>query len=153
MRLPSYLQSGWPFLLLGASLVTVNANHQELTVDKEFRSTFEDKVAVSVPSPTDLEFTPDGKYLFVTSKDGRIWRVNVEDMDDGKAEPELVFEIPHDMCLNGARGLGGIAVHPNYPSTPWIYVFHNHDKYDDCSTSTDLDEGPVNRFQEEIKEK
>ena len=50
------------------------------------------------------------------------------------------------MCLNGARGLAGIAVHPEYPAKPYIYVFHNHDKYSDCEVSTDLDKGPVNRM-------
>ena len=50
------------------------------------------------------------------------------------------------MCLNGARGLGGIAIHPEYPTKPYIYVYHNHDKYRDCASSMDLDEGPVNRM-------
>ena len=89
-----------------------------------------------VPAPTDMEFTPDGKYLFVTSKFGKIWRLPVSEMDDKnvdaeEVEVEEVFEIPHPMCTNGARGLGGIAIHPDYPAKPYLYVFHNHDKYRD----------------------
>ena len=95
---------------------------------KNFRENFEDKTVASVKSPTDLYFTPDDKYAFVTSKFGTLWRVAVEDMDNNKGQAEKVFEIPHPMCLNGARGLGGVAVHPDYPAKPYIYVFHNHDK-------------------------
>ena len=139
-------------LLLGAFFTApTSAYHETLTVPKEYRQQFEEKPVTNVPSPTDMEFTPDGKHLFVTSKFGTIWRVSVSDMDDpskdaSDAEPEEVFELPHPMCLNGARGLGGIAVHPQYPSKPYIYVFHNHDKYDDCVVSTELDVGPVNRM-------
>lgn len=106
----------------------VHADHELATPAKSFRENFEDKTVASVKSPTDLYFTPDGKYAFVTSKFGTLWRVAVEDMDNNKGVAEKVFEIPHPMCLNGARGLGGVAVHPDYPAKPYIYVFHNHDK-------------------------
>eukprot|EP00562_Extubocellulus_spinifer_P005313 CAMPEP_0178535294 /NCGR_PEP_ID=MMETSP0696-20121128/35469_1 /TAXON_ID=265572 /ORGANISM="Extubocellulus spinifer, Strain CCMP396" /LENGTH=1360 /DNA_ID=CAMNT_0020167425 /DNA_START=360 /DNA_END=4442 /DNA_ORIENTATION=+ len=131
-------------LLLVVPLAT--ADHTLPKISKEFTDNFEDKFVAGVKSPTDMYFTPDDKYAFVTSKFGKIWRISVEDMDNNKGVPEEVFEIPHPMCLNGARGLGGIAVHPEYPSKPYIYVFHNHDKYDDCVVSTELDEGPVNRM-------
>ena len=49
-------------------------------------------------------------------------------MDQNKGVAEKVFEVPHPMCLNGARGLAGVAVHPDYPTRPYIYLFHNHDK-------------------------
>jgi len=138
-------------LLLGSFLKPTSAYHETLTVPKQYRQQFEEKPVTNVPSPTDMEFTPDGKYLFVTSKFGTIWRVSVSDMDDpskdaSEAKPEKVFELPHPMCTNGARGLGGIAIHPDYPAKPHIYVYHNHDKYDDCAVSKDLDEGPVNRM-------
>ena len=114
--------------LLFFPTVLVSADHELATPAKSFTQNFEDKTVASVKSPTDLYFTPDGKYAFVTSKFGTLWRVAVEDMDNNKGVAEKVFEIPHPMCLNGARGLGGVAVHPEYPAKPYIYVFHNHDK-------------------------
>lgn len=108
--------SSWPRLvaLLAALLLQhCSAYHETLTVPKEYRDNFEEKAVAYVPAPTDMEFTPDGKYLFVTSKFGKIWRLPVSEMDDKNVdaedvEVEEVFEIPHRMCTNGARGLGAL---------------------------------------------
>ena len=104
------------------------ADHSLPTPAKSFTANFEDKTVAAVKSPTDLYFTPDGQYAFVTSKFGTLWRVSVADMDANAGAAEKVFEVPHPMCLNGARGLAGVAVHPGYPAEPYIYLFHNHDK-------------------------
>ena len=114
--------------LLLAQPAAVVADHSLPTPSKSFAANFEDKTVASVKSPTDLYFTPDGRYAFVTSKFGTLWRVSVEDMDANDGVAEKVFEVPHPMCLNGARGLAGVAVHPAYPAQPYIYLFHNHDK-------------------------
>ena len=123
-------------LLLAAAAVgpvVVRADHDLPKPSKTFTDSFDDQTVATVKSPTDLYFTPDGRYAFVTSKFGTLWRVSVDDMDDsgngsGRAVPEQVFEVPHPMCLNGARGLAGVAVHPAYPAVRHIYLFHNHDK-------------------------
>lgn len=131
-----------------ASAAGYHEGHAHLSVPKKFSREFEDKEVAEVPNPTDLYFSPDGKYCFVTSKFGKVWRLSVKDMEKNDGDPEEVFDVTdhHDICLNGARGLAGIAVHPQYPAKPYIYLFHNYDKYNDCSTSLDMDEGPVNRF-------
>ena len=123
---PPALSAAVLLLLFRSAVVT--ADHSLATPAKTFRENFEDKTVASVESPTDLYFTPDGRYAFVTSKFGTLWRVAVEDMDNNRGQAEKVFEVPHPMCLNGARGLGGVAVHPDYPAVRHIYLFHNHDK-------------------------
>ena len=115
-------------LLFHALPPAVTADHSLETPAKSYTENFEDKTVASVKSPTDLYFTPDNQYAFVTSKFGTLWRVAVADMDNNKGQAEKVFEIPHPMCLNGARGLAGVAVHPDYPAVRHIYLFHNHDK-------------------------
>ena len=115
-------------LLLLLDVQPATAAHSLPTPSKSFTANFEDKTVAAVKSPTDLYFTPDGKYAFVTSKFGTLWRVSVADMDANDGVAEQVFEVPHPMCLNGARGLAGVAVHPGYPAEPYIYLFHNHDK-------------------------
>lgn len=123
---PPALSAAVLLLLFRSAVVT--ADHSLATPAKTFLENFEDKTVASVESPTDLYFTPDGQYAFVTSKFGTLWRVAVEDMDNNKGQAEKVFEVPHPMCLNGARGLAGVAVHPDYPAVRHIYLFHNHDK-------------------------
>jgi len=127
------------------------ANHATIDIDEEFEGRFEDQLVMKADSPTDLEFSPDGKYLFVTQKEGRVFYTTVDELDSGDdVEPKLVFDVNvnYDLCFDGARGLSGIGVHPDFPATPWIYLFHNHNKHGDCNANVekDGDEGPVNRL-------
>eukprot|EP00561_Arcocellulus_cornucervis_P006408 CAMPEP_0185819140 /NCGR_PEP_ID=MMETSP1322-20130828/21759_1 /TAXON_ID=265543 /ORGANISM="Minutocellus polymorphus, Strain RCC2270" /LENGTH=1280 /DNA_ID=CAMNT_0028516321 /DNA_START=291 /DNA_END=4133 /DNA_ORIENTATION=+ len=127
------------------------ANHATIDIDEEFEGRFEDQLVMKADSPTDLEFSPDGKYLFVTQKEGRVFYTTVDELDSGDdVEPKLVFDVNvnYDLCFDGARGLSGIGVHPDFPATPWIYLFHNYNKHGDCNANVekDGDEGPVNRL-------
>ena len=148
------LASAW-LLAMAAILPSENlfaaANHATIDIDEEFEGRFEDQLVMKADSPTDLEFSPDGKYLFVTQKEGRVFYTTVDELDSGDdVEPKLVFDVNvnYDLCFDGARGLSGIGVHPDFPATPWIYLFHNHNKHGDCNANVekDGDEGPVNRL-------
>jgi glucose/arabinose dehydrogenase len=72
--------------------------------------------------PTSVEFSPDGR-VFVTEKRGT---VQVFDgLDD--PTPSLVADLRNEVYNNWDRGLLGLALHPQFPSVPWIYVAYTLD--------------------------
>jgi glucose/arabinose dehydrogenase len=65
-----------------------------------------------------LQFAPDGR-LFLTEKPGRIRIVNRE----GRLESApwaTVATVPP----GGEGGLMGLALHPDFPREPWVYVMY-----------------------------
>ncbi len=64
-----------------------------------------------------LEFAPDGR-LFLTERPGRVRVVSA----DGTLEPEpwATFTVHHE----GESGLMGLALHPDFPVEPWVYVMY-----------------------------
>ncbi len=102
-------------------------------------SQFSDAVIARIPSPTAIEFLPDGRIL-VASQTGSLRVVR-----DGEllAQPALQFPATQ-ICSNSERGLLGVAAHPEFPSTPWIYLYYTfRGPGRDCSTRTETI--PVNR--------
>lgn len=68
-------------------------------------------------NPTALSFSPDGR-LFVVEKDGNI-REEVNDV----LAPNPFITIPNVDNTN-ERGLSGLCFHPNFPKTPYFYVYY-----------------------------
>ena len=66
--------------------------------------------------PTSFAFAPDGR-IFITQKAGtvRVWQ-------NGELLPQNFIDISHEVNQTADRGLLGIAVHPNYPATPYVYL-------------------------------
>ena len=65
--------------------------------------------------PTNLAPLPDGGVLFTEKETGRVGLLS----PDGRIR--AVAELP---VLGGAeRGLLGIAVHPDFPREPWVYLY------------------------------
>lgn len=78
---------------------------------------FTDSLAVSgLSSPTAMEFAPDGR-LFVCEQGGAL-RV----IKNGAllATPFLTVTVDS----NGERGLLGVAFDPNFPSSPYVYIYY-----------------------------
>lgn len=78
-------------------------------------------VLLGLTQPTAIDFTGDGK-IFVAQKDG-IVRV---------AENEQLLPAPFiDMTATTNnthdRGLLGLAAHPDFPNTPYVYLAHTYD--------------------------
>ncbi len=78
-----------------------------------------------------LKFAPDGR-LFVTERPGRIRIVSAD--GDLRPEPWAAFE--ERVLHEGESGLTGLALHPEYPEQPWIYVMY----------TAQTGDGPVNRL-------
>jgi glucose/arabinose dehydrogenase len=100
---------------------------------------FTDTRVTTVESPTALAFTPDGRLL-VTTEQGRL-RV----YEDGALLVSPALDISGNICTNGARGLLGIAVDPNFATNHYIYLFYTFKKHGVCPQNTA--NVPVNRVE------
>ncbi len=78
---------------------------------------FADEVVVSgLDIPTGFAFSPDGR-IFITQKDGVV-RV----VDRGVLQPGNFIDLSGEVNTTSDRGLMGVAVHPNFPTTPYVYL-------------------------------
>ena len=77
---------------------------------------------VIVPGTTDIDFSPDGRYLFTASKEGI-----VQIVEEGVLRSLPVLDISRHVNSRGDRGLIGIAVHPDFYNQPFIYLAYTYD--------------------------
>lgn len=102
---------------------------------------FTDSLFVSVPVPTDVAFTPDGRVL-VTSQSGTL-RV----FEQGGALLGSQSLPSTQLCSNSERGLLGVAADPAFDSNRHVYLFYTRRKPGgDCGTASPINPlTPVNR--------
>ena len=72
--------------------------------------------------PTAVRFAQDGR-VFVAEKRGVVKYFN--SLND--ASPKPLIDIRTKVYNFWDRGLLGMALHPNFPSTPYLYVLYTHD--------------------------
>src|SRR5688500_16218638 len=86
-------------------------------------SGFQEQVVFSgLSSPVDLEFAPDGR-VFVAEKGGRI-KV-FDDLAD--TTPTVFADLSANVHNQWDRGLLGLALPPNFPADPYVYVLYTYD--------------------------
>jgi len=78
-----------------------------------------------------MAFIGRGDILVLQKADGRVRRVI-----DGMLQPGHVLDVAVDSA--SARGLLGIAVHPDFPVTPFVYLY-----YTESSTGGDSTNSPL----------
>jgi chitodextrinase len=84
---------------------------------------FQDSVVISGRvEPTVVRFSPDGR-VFVGQKDGRIYVY--QSLTD--TSPSLFADLNADVYDYWDRGLLGMALAPNFPTDPHIYVAYTYD--------------------------
>ena len=73
-------------------------------------------------NPTAVRFAADGR-IFVAEKSGRI------NVFDGLTDttPTLFADLSTNVYNYWDRGLVGLALHPGFPATPYVYVLYTHD--------------------------
>ena len=71
--------------------------------------------------PTSLAFT-SGNRMFITLKGGVV-RV----MQNGVLLPTPFIDLSNEVNDGGDRGLLSIAVHPNFPATPYVYLLYTYE--------------------------
>jgi glucose/arabinose dehydrogenase len=86
-------------------------------------SGFQEQIVFSgLTQPTNIEFAPDGR-IFVAEKGGKI------KVFDGLADttPTVFADLSTDVHNQWDRGLLGLALPPNFPTNPWVYVLYTYD--------------------------
>ena len=103
---------------------------------------FEDALVATVPGPTAIAFTPDGRIL-ITSQTGQLY---VHHNGGLLAAPAL--DLGSSGCAYRERGLAGVAVDPGFASNHFIYVTYIFNKFGNCEAEyTDTPVGRVSRFE------
>ena len=101
---------------------------------------FEDALIATLPAPTALAFTPDGRML-VTTQAGRLRIVQ-----NNTLLPTPALDLSGKICANSERGLLGVAVAPDFANSRFIYLFYTFNKFNTCPTGQPTNaNNPVNR--------
>lgn len=74
-------------------------------------------ILTGLDQPVGFTFGPARTLWYVEKATGEIHRVDLATRAD-----RLFYRVP-GVNAEGERGLLGIALHPDYPSRPWVYVF------------------------------
>jgi glucose/arabinose dehydrogenase/PKD repeat protein len=82
----------------------------------------EQTVLTGLDQPMNIEFAPDGR-IFVAEKAGRI------KVFDSIADqtPTLFADLSASVHNQHDRGLLGLALHPDFPTQPYVYVLYTYD--------------------------
>ena len=75
------------------------------------------EVTSGLSQPTAMAFIGPGDILVLQKGDGRVRRVI-----NGMLQPGHVLDVAVDSASE--RGLLGIAIHPGFPSTPFVYLYY-----------------------------
>ena len=101
---------------------------------------FEESLVATVPAPTALAFTPDGRLL-ITSQLGQLYVYQ-----NGVLLPTPALDLTAQICTELERGLLGIAVDPDFATSGHIFVYYTFKKSGSCPRHTaETPLTPVNR--------
>ena len=112
--------------MLAVAMVAVVIGPLELASPAEaitLPSGFQEQIVFSgLSQPTNIEFAPDGR-IFVAEKGGRI-KV-FDDLAD--TTPTVFADLSANVHNQWDRGLLGMALAPNFPANPYVYVLYTYD--------------------------
>ncbi len=92
--------------------------------------------------PLGIAAPDDGSgRLFVVAQDGRIWVVDAA----GAVRPEPMVDLGASLVSGGEQGLLGLALHPDFPNDPRVYVDYTTGTQDVISTLS-LDKTDPNKL-------
>jgi glucose/arabinose dehydrogenase len=89
------------------------------------------EITAELTQPTAMAFIGPNDILVLQKRDGTVRRVI-----DGIVQAGVVLDVAVDQASE--RGLLGIALHPTFPATPWIYLY-----YTESSTGSDTSGTPA----------
>lgn len=101
------------WLFLNQAAVIVYSQPAEIELPSGFVA---ETVVKGLDSPTAFAFAPDGR-IYLTQKPGVV-RV----FHEGRLVRENFFDLSQEVNQTYNRGLVGIAVHPDFPQTPYLYL-------------------------------
>ena len=91
-------------------------------VDNDLGNFTIDTFAAGFERPTAIDWTPDGNKAFVAQKDGVVRLV-----DNGTVADTPFIDISAQVNNTSDRGLLGLAVHPDFPNQPYVYLAFTYD--------------------------
>ena len=91
---------------------------------------FDDQLVATLPSPTALAFTPDGRML-IAHKDGTL-RIR----KNGTILSNPALNLSGVTCGDNERGMLGVAVDNSFATNHFIYIFYTFDKFGGCEFNT-----------------
>ncbi len=99
------------------STVTILDNDLEL-------GNLERTTAVSgLTQPTTLDWTPDGQFMLVAQKNGQVKVID----ENGNLRANPLVDLSGEVNDTRDRGLLGMAIHPEFPSQPYVYLLYTYD--------------------------
>ena len=118
MRYPSIktiLTSATLGLLLTVALLSRSVSAQEGPIQLPAGFSYQ-TVVEKLDGPTSFALAPDGR-IFITQKAGA-----VKVFQNGSLLRENFIDISSEVNQHADRGLMSVAIHPNFPATPYIYL-------------------------------
>ncbi len=117
-----YLVRRFPAFVLATSLIFASVQANPVQAAPLFPPGFTSEVVIpNLTGPTTITFAPDGR-MFIGQKDGRV-RV----FENGVLLPTDFIDISSEVNNYWDRGLLGIAIHPDFPTTPYVYLLYTYD--------------------------
>lgn len=102
--------------------------------NEEFSGFEIEEVVSGLSHPWAMAFIPDSSSILVTELEGTL---NLVDRDDGSIEP---VEGTPEVYTEGQGGLLDVALHPEFPDEPWVYLTYSIGN-DDGESATALGRG------------
>jgi glucose/arabinose dehydrogenase len=113
----------WTVLLFAVVVATVLLLTVPVDAESVLPAGFRDEVVLDgLTNPTNVEFSADGR-VFVAEKNGLI-KV-FDDLSD--PTPTTFADLRTNVHNFWDRGLLGLALAPNFPDDPYVYVLYTHD--------------------------
>jgi len=91
---------------------------------------FSDSLVLSLPFPTGMSWTPDGRML-LTQDTGQVSVVR-----SGALKPTPALALGARLCSGGERGLNSIVVDPAFASNRYVYLYWSHNRFNDCGNNS-----------------
>lgn len=124
--IPMAKKFGWLSWLTVVPLVaalhcTKNGNNNQ---EPDNAVPLRDSVVLSgLTHPWEIKFDKEN-FIWITERDGRVSRFNPQ---TGEHTPVLTID---EVVSRGEGGLLGLALHPDWESTPWVYLVYNYENGD-----------------------
>lgn len=81
----------------------------------------ENEVLGGLYQPTSFKFAPNGPQVFVTEKRGLVKVFDSVNSTNGRT----IYNIEGQVYTKYDNGLSSVAIHPDFPSTPYIYIAYS----------------------------
>ncbi|KTD23566.1 Soluble aldose sugar dehydrogenase yliI precursor [Legionella lansingensis] len=112
----------WEFLGKRASALPTSLGQDD---EQKQNAPFISILAKKLDVPWGLDFLPDNKLIFTQ----RAGTIHLIDLKDSSREVKPIARI-NDVATIGEGGLLGIAVHPQFASQPFVYVYYTYGRQD-----------------------